>query len=117
MILYYYFHKLYFLHLKVSAYIAFNINGKRDENGEWRRLHNEELHSLYRSPNIVRVIRSRRLRWAGHAARMVEGRSAFKMLTGKPTGKTPLERPRRRWEDNIRMDLKEICINTRNWAD
>ena len=55
---------------------------KRDENGEWRRLHNEELHSLYRSPNIVRVIKSRRLRWAGHVARMEEGRSAFNILTG-----------------------------------
>ena len=60
---------------------------KRDENGEWRRLHNEELRSLYRSPNIVRVIKSRRLRWAGHVTRMEEGRSAFKILTGKPTGK------------------------------
>ena len=58
---------------------------KRDENGEWRKLHNEELHSLYLSPNIVRVIKSRRLRWAGHVARMEEGRSAFKILTGKPT--------------------------------
>ena len=70
---------------------------KRDENGEWRRLHNEELHSLYRSPNIVGVIKSRRLRWAGHVARMEEGRSAFKILTGKPTGKRPLGRPRLRW--------------------
>ena len=60
---------------------------KRDENGEWRRLHNEELHSLFRSPNIVRVITSTRLRWAGHVARMEEGRSAFKILTGKPTEK------------------------------
>ena len=77
------------------------------ENGEWRRLHNEELHSLYRSPNIVRVIKSRRLRWAGHVARIEGGRSAFKILTGKPTGKRPLGRPRRRWEDNIRMDLEE----------
>ena len=76
-----------------------------------RRLHNEELHSLYRSPNIVRVIKSSRLRWAEHVARMEEGRSAFKILTGKPTGKRPLGRHRRRWEDNIRMDLKEIGIN------
>ena len=60
-----------------------------DENGEWRRLHNEELHSLYRSPNIVRVIKSRRLRWAWQVARMEEGRSAFKILTGKPTGRPP----------------------------
>ena len=68
-------------------------------------------HSLYRSANIVRVIKSRRLRWAGHVARMEEGRSAFKILTGKPTGKRPLGRPRRRWEDNIRMDLEEMGIN------
>jgi hypothetical protein len=72
---------------------------------------------LYRSPNIVRVTKSRRLRWAGHVARMEEGRSAFKMLTSIPTGKRPLGRPRRRWEDNIRMDLKEIGINTRNWVN
>ena len=78
---------------------------KRDENGEWRRLHNEELHSLYRSPNIVRQIKSRRLRWAGHVARMSEGRSAFKILTGKPTGKGPLGRARRRWEDKDRKSV------------
>ena len=65
-------------------------------NGEWRRLHNEELHSLYGSPHIVRVIKSRRLRWAGHVARMEKGMSTFKILTGKPTGKRPLGRPRRR---------------------
>ena len=72
---------------------------------------------MYRSPNIVSVIKSRRLRWAGHVARMEEGRSAFKILTGKPTGKRPLGRPRRRWEDNIRMDLEEIGINAGNWVD
>jgi hypothetical protein len=72
---------------------------------------------LYHSHNIVRVIKTRRLRWAGYVARMEEGRSAFKILTGKLTGKRHLGKPRRRWEDNIRMDLKEISINTRNWVD
>ena len=72
---------------------------------------------MYRSPNTVRVIKSRRLRWAGHVARMEEGWSAFKTLTGKPTGKRPLGRPRHRWEDNIRMDHEEIGINVGNWVD
>ena len=83
---------------------------KRDANGEWRRLHNEELHSLHLSPNIVRVIKSRRLRWAGHVATIEEVRSAFTILTNKPTGKRPLGEPRNRWEDNIRLDLKHIAI-------
>ena len=73
--------------------------------------------SLYCSPNIARVIKSIRLRWAGYVARMEEGKSSFKLLTGKPTGKRPLGRPRRRWEDNIRMDLEEIGINAGNWVD
>ena len=73
--------------------------------------------SLYRSPNLVRVIKSRRLKWAGDVARMEEGRSALKMLTGKPTGKRPLGRPRRSWEHNIRMDLEEIGMNAGNWVD
>ena len=81
-----------------------------------RRLHNEEFHSLYCSSNI-RVIKSRRLRWAGNVAIMEEARSAFKVLTGKPTGKGPLGRTRRRWEDNIRMDLEEIGISAGNWVD
>ena len=72
---------------------------------------------MYRSLNIVRMIKSRRLRWAGHVARMEEGRSAFKIVLGKPTGKRLLGRPRRRWEDNIRMNLKEIGINAGNWVD
>ena len=93
------------------------IGPKRDENGEWRRLHKDELHSLYSSPNIVRRIKSRRLSWAGYMARKKEVRSVFKILTDKPTGKIPLGRPRRRWEDNIRMDLEEIGINAGNWID
>ena len=76
---------------------------KRDENAEWRRLHNEELNSLYHSPNVVRVMKSRR--WAGHVARREEVRSALNILTGTPTGKRPLGRPRRRCKDNIRIDL------------
>ena len=71
---------------------------------------------MYRSPNIVRVIKSRSLRWAGQVARMEESRRAFKTLTGEPTGKIPLWKPRRRWEDNIRKNLKEIGINSRNWV-
>ena len=81
-----------------------------------RSLLNEELLSLYRSPNIVRLINSRRLRWAGHVVRMEEGRSSFKILTSKPTGKRPLGRPRRGWEGNIRMDLEEIGVNACNWV-
>ena len=80
---------------------------ERDENAKCRRLHNEELHSLYLSNNIVRVIKSRRLRRTGHKDRMEEGRSAFKIVTGTPVGKRPLGRPRHRWEEDIRMDLKE----------
>ena len=72
---------------------------------------------MYRSPNIVRVIKSIRLRWAGHVARMEEGMSAFKILTVKPTGKRLFGRPRRRWEDNIRMDLEKIGINAGNYVD
>ena len=79
------------------------------------RMGSEELHSLYGSSNIVRVIKSRRLRWAGHVARVEEVGSAFKILTGKPTGKRPFGRSRLRWEDNIRMNHKEIDISTKNW--
>jgi hypothetical protein len=79
-------------------------------------LHNEEIYCLYRSPSLVRVIKSRRLGWAGHVVRMEEGRSAFKMLTGTPSGKRPLGRPKRRWEDNIRMDLEDIGIKAGNWV-
>jgi hypothetical protein len=76
---------------------------------EWRRLHNEKLHDLYSSPNIVRVIKSRRMRWAGHVARMGEGRGVCRVLVGKPEGKRPLGRPSRIWEDNIKMDIQEVA--------
>jgi hypothetical protein len=89
---------------------------KRDEvTGEWRKLHNEELHDLYSSPNIVRVIKSRRMRWAGHAERVGEERGVCRVLVGKREGKRPLERPRRRWEDNIRMDLQEVGCEGMDW--
>jgi hypothetical protein len=78
-------------------------------------LHNDELHSLYSSPNIVRVIRARRLRWTGHVARMGEGRSVYRVLIGKPECKRPLGKPRRRREDNIRLDLGETGIDGANW--
>jgi hypothetical protein len=84
---------------------------KRDEvTGEWRKLHNEELHNLYSSPDIIRQIKSRRIRWAGHVARMGEETKVYKVLVGKPEGKRPLGRPRRRWEDGVRMDLREIGL-------
>ena len=73
--------------------------------GEWRRLHNEKLNDLYSSPNIVRVIKSRRMRWAGNVVVMDEERGVYRVLVGKPEGRIPLGRPRRRWVDNIRMDL------------
>jgi hypothetical protein len=88
---------------------------KKEEDGSWRKLHNDELHSLYSSPNIVRMIKSRRMRWAGHVARMREGRGVYRVLIGRSEGKRPLGRPRRRWEDNIKMDLREIWINGANW--
>jgi hypothetical protein len=82
---------------------------KRDEViGGWRKLHNEELHNLYCSPSIIRMIKSRRTRWPGHLARMWAKRNSYRILMRKPEGKTPLGRPRSRWEDNIRMDVREI---------
>jgi hypothetical protein len=89
---------------------------KREEvTGEWRKLHNEELNGLYSLPNIVRMIKSRILRWVGHVARMGEGRGVYRDLVGKPEGKKPLGRPRRKWEDNVRMDLQEVECVCEEW--
>jgi hypothetical protein len=89
---------------------------KRGEvTGGWRKLHNEELHGFYSSPSIVRVIKARRMRWAGHVARMGEMRGSYNILVGRPEGRRPLGRPRRRWEDNIKMDLKEIGFGDVDW--
>ena len=85
--------------------------------GEWRKLHNEELNDQYCSPNIVRVIKSRRLRWAEHVTRKEEGRGVYKVLVGKPDGKRPLGRPRRRCEDNIKMDLEEVGRGCVDWME
>jgi len=91
---------------------------KRDEvTGKWKKLHNEELSHLYSLPNIVLVIKSRRMRWAGHVARMGEGRWVQRVLMGKPEGKRPLGRPRRRWEDNIKIDLKEVGGGCGDWME
>ncbi|KAJ4450659.1 hypothetical protein ANN_02088 [Periplaneta americana] len=90
------------------------FGSKRDEvTGEWRKLHN----ALYTSPDIIRNIKSRRLKWAGHVARMGESRNAYRVLVGRPEGKRPLGRPRRRWEDNIKMDLREVGYDGRDWIN
>jgi len=91
---------------------------KRNEvTGEWRKSHNEKLNNLYSSPNFVRVIKSRIMRWAGHVARMGEGRGVYRVLVGKPEGRRLLERPRHRWEDNIRMDLRQVGCGCVDWME
>jgi len=85
--------------------------------GEWRKLHNEELSDLYSLPNIVRVVKSRGMRWAGHVARMGEGISVHRIVVGKTEGKRPLGRPRRRWEDNIKMDLQGVGGGCGDWME
>jgi hypothetical protein len=82
-----------------------------------RKLHNQELHNLYSSPSIIRHIKCRRMRWPGHVALMEEKRNAYSMLVGKPEGKRPLGRPRRRWVDGIKMDLREIGWDGMDWID
>jgi hypothetical protein len=91
---------------------------KRDEvTGGWRKLHNEELHNLYSSPSIMRMMKTRRMRWAGHIARMGVNRNAYRILVGNSEGKKPLGRQRRRWVDNIKMDLRDIGWDGRDWID
>jgi hypothetical protein len=91
---------------------------KRDEvTGGWRKLHNEELHSLYSSLSIVMVIKARRMKWAGHVALTGEVRGAYNILVRWPEGRRPLGRPKRRWEDNIKMDLREIGFGDVDWID
>jgi hypothetical protein len=92
------------------------IGPKRDEvTGEWRKLHIEELHNLYSSPDIIRQVKLRRMRWAGHVARIGEERKLYKVLVGNPEGKRPLGRRSRRWEDGIRMDLRETGLGGCGW--
>ena len=92
------------------------FGAKRDEiTGEWRKSHNTELHALYSLPNIIRNLKSRRLRWAGHVARMEQSRNAYKVLVGKLEGKRPLGKPRRRWEDTIKIDLREMGCDPGDW--
>jgi hypothetical protein len=91
---------------------------KSDEvTGDWKKLHNEKLHNLYSSPNVIRKIKSRWMRGAGHVARMGEMRNEYRVLVGKPEGKRPLGRPRRRWVENIRIDVRELGWDSRDWID
>ena len=93
------------------------VGAKRDEiTGEWRKLHIAELHALYSSPNIIRNLKSRRLRWAGRVARLKQFRNAYRVLVGKPESRRPLGRPRRRWDENIKMDLREVGCDPRDWS-
>jgi hypothetical protein len=88
---------------------------KREEDVSWTKFHSDEFHNLYSSPNIVRVIKSRRMRWAGHVTRLGKGRGVYRILVGRPEVKRPVGRHRRRWEDNIKMDLREMGIDGSNW--
>jgi hypothetical protein len=88
---------------------------KMEEDGLWKKFHNDELHSLYSSPNVVRAVKSRRMWWAGHVARMEEARDVYRILAVRPESKSKMGRPRCRWEDNIKLDLREIGIDWVNW--
>ena len=90
---------------------------KDEITGEWRKLHNAEVHALYSSPNIISNLKSRRLRWAGHVARMEQSRNAYRVLVGKREGKRPVGRRRCRWEDNIKVDLREVGYDPGEWIE
>jgi hypothetical protein len=104
--------------LRVFENRALKVFGlKRDEvTGGWRKLHKEKLHDLYSWPRIITIIKSKRMRWAGHVARIREKRNAYRLLVGKTEEKGPLGRPRRRWIDNIKMGLLEIGVNVVDWV-
>jgi hypothetical protein len=108
-------HKEYRLRVFENRVFRKIFGPKRGEDGLWRKLHNIELCSQHSSSNIVRMIKSRRMRWMGHVACMGMGRGIYRVLHGRPEGKRPPGRPRHRWEDNIKMDLREIGINWANW--
>jgi hypothetical protein len=94
------------------------LGPKRDEvTGEWKKFHNEELNDLYSSPTIVRVIKSRRMKWAGNVSRIGEGRVVYRVLVGKPEGKRSLGRPKRRWENNIKAELQEVGCRSMDWIE
>jgi len=105
-----------YIYIYIYIWVLRRIFGPRRDNvtGEWRRLHNEELNDLYFSPNIVWVIKSRRMRLTGHVARMGK-KGVYRVLGGTPEGKRPLGKPRRRWVDNIRMDLQEVGCGYMDW--
>ena len=91
--------------------------GADEVKGEWRKLHIEKLNDLYSTPSIFRVIKSRRMRWAGHVARLWERRDVYSVSVEKPKGKRPLGRPRRRWDDNIKMDLQVVGCEGMDWIE
>ena len=104
--------------MQLYRLICYSKSALHDEvTGEWRKLHNEELNDLYSLPNIVRVAKSRRMRWAGHVARMGEDRGVLRVLVGKPEGKNPLGGPTHGWEDNIKMDLQKVRGGREDWME
>jgi hypothetical protein len=101
--------------LRVFENRMLRLFGPEKDDVLWRKLHNNELHSLYSSPSIVRMIKSRRMRWVGHVAHMGDGKGVYRVLVGTPEGKRSLGRPRHMWEGNIKMDLREMGIDEANW--